>query len=188
MPPKVKITKEDILKAALDLLRQSGETALCARGLAAALGSSTQPIFSNFATMEELQTAILEAAYEHYLGFLRREAESGQYPQYKAFGMAYIRFAKEEKELFRFLFMRNRSGKEISPTADFEASVELLRKLHSISREQAERMHMEMWVCVHGIATILTTSFVELDRSLISDMLTDIYQGLRARHVTEEKV
>ena len=69
MPPKVKITKEDILKAALDLLRQSGETALCARGLAAALGSSTQPIFSNFATMDELRLAVGEKMtlrFPHY--------------------------------------------------------------------------------------------------------------------------
>ena len=29
---------------------------------------------------------------------------------YKAFGMAYIRFAKEESELFKLLYMRNRSG------------------------------------------------------------------------------
>ena len=185
MPPKVKISKKDILRAALELLRQSGETSINARNLATALGCSTQPIFSNFSTMEELQTAILETTYEHYLGFLKSEAESGKYPPYKAFGMAYIRLAKEEKELFRFLFMRDRSGKEFSPTADFEASVEILMSTHKISREKADRMHMEMWVCVHGIATMLATSFVELEQALISDMLTDVYQGLRARHATE---
>lgn len=187
MPPKIKISKKDILKTALEMLRQNGEKTINARNIATALDCSTQPIFSNFSTMEELQTAILETAYEHYLGFLKSEAESGKYPPYKAFGMAYIRFAKEEKELFRFLFMRDCGGKEFSPTPDFEASVEILMSAHKISREKAERMHMEMWVCVHGIATILATSFVEFEQSLISDMLTDVYQGLRARLVTEVK-
>ena len=185
MPPKVKITKEDILNAALDLLRQGGETALCARSLAAALGSSTQPIFSNFATMEDLQTAVLEAAHKHYLGFLSREAESGQYPKYKAFGMAYIRFGKEEKELFKFLFMRDRHGQDLSPTADFDASVEILMSTHKVSRETARLMHLEMWAFVHGIATMLATSFLELNPTLIGDMMSDVYQGIRAKHVKE---
>ncbi len=187
MPPKVKITKKDILQTALELLRQNGETALGARSIAAALNCSTQPIFSNFATMEDLQEAILTAAYEHYFGFLKSEAESGKYPRYKAFGMAYIRFAKEEKELFKLLFMCDRNGNALTPTADFEASVEILQSTHNISREKAELMHLEMWACVHGIATMLATSFTELDWSLISDMLTDVYQGIRARHVTEVK-
>ena len=36
------------------------------------------------------------------------------YPPYKAMGMGYIRFAAEERELFRLLFMRDRSGEEKS--------------------------------------------------------------------------
>ena len=55
MPPKVKITKEDIIKTATQLVRESGEDAINARAIASALGCSTQPIFSNFATMEQLQ-------------------------------------------------------------------------------------------------------------------------------------
>ena len=110
MPPKVKISKEEIVKTALDLVRESGEEALNARAIAAALNCSTQPIFSNFATMEDLQEAVSFAAYNHYLGFLKHEAERGEYPTYKSFGMAYIRFAKEEKELFKFLFMCDRSN------------------------------------------------------------------------------
>ncbi len=34
---------------------------------------------------------------------MRKEVESGEYPACK--GMAYIRFAKEEKELFKLLYM-----------------------------------------------------------------------------------
>ena len=57
--------------------------------------------------MDELREAVAESAYKLYLSFLKKESESGKYPQYKAFGMAYIRFAKEERELFKFLFMRD---------------------------------------------------------------------------------
>ena len=180
MPPKVKITKEDIVTTALELVRRQGEGALNARSIATALSCSTQPVFSNFATMEELRGAVLSDAYDHYLGFLEREAANGAYPQYKAFGMAYIRFAKEERELFRLLFMRDRHGEDLTPTPDFEASVEIIMKANGISREAARSIHMEMWACVHGIAAMMATSFLALEWDTISQMLSDVYQGIRA--------
>ena len=186
MPPKVKIIKEDIVKTAIELVRKDGEGGINARAIAATLNCSTQPIFSNFSTMEELQRATVEAAYEIYLGFLKKEAESGRYPRYKSFGMAYIRFAKEEKELFKLLFMCDRKGAEFTPTLDFDASIEMIMRTNAISREKAERMHLEMWTCVHGIGTMLATSFLSLEWDLISDILSDIYQGVRARHLLEE--
>jgi hypothetical protein len=100
--------------------------------------------------------------------------------------MAYIRFAQEEKALFRLLFMRDRRGEVLSLTPDFLASVQILMDANGISRENAERMHLEMWACVHGIATMLATSFLSLDQGLISDMLTDVYQGLRSKYTREE--
>ena len=126
MPPKVRITKEEIIKTALDLVRQSGAEAINARAIANALLCSTQPIFSNFATMEALQSAVLRKAYDYYLSFLKREVEGGAYPQYKAMGMAYVRFAKEERELFRLLFMRDRTGEDRSSSPDFEQSVQMI--------------------------------------------------------------
>ena len=185
MPPKVKITKNEIIQTALELLRKEGESAINARSLASALGCSTQPIFSNFATMEDLQNAVRSSAYELYLDFLNREAESEKYPKYKAFGMAYVRFAKEEKELFKFLFMRDRTGEDISPTVDFEESAQIIMNATGVSIEKARLMHLEIWSCVHGIGTVLATSFLPLEWELISDILTDVYQGIRARHLSE---
>ena len=182
MPPKVKITKDEIVAATLALLRQEGEAAMNARSIASALGCSTQPVFSNFASMDELQYAVLDAAYEFYHGFLMREVASGAYPPYKAYGMAYIRFAREEKQLFKVLFMCDRKGRELLPSADFSESVDMIMQANNLSRETAELFHMEMWSLVHGIGTMLATSFLELDDVLISRMLTDVYQGLRAKH------
>lgn len=186
MPPKVKITKENIIQTALELLRKKGESAINARSIAAALNCSTQPVFSNFSTMDELQNAVIASAYELYLSFLQNEVESGKYPEYKAFGMAYIRFAKEEKELFKLLFMRDRTGEDLSPSRDFETSVQMIVQANGVTIEKARLIHLEMWTCVHGIGTILATSFLELEWELISDILTDIYQGIRARHLSEE--
>lgn len=187
MPPKVKITKKDIIDTTIALIRKSGPEAINARAIAGALNCSTQPIFSNFRSMEELEEETLTAAYNIYISFLNREAESERYPKYKSFGMAYIRFAKEEKELFKLLFMCDREGKELVPTPDFDTSIKIIMDSTGISEEKARLIHTEMWIFVHGIGTILATSFLSLDWNLISDMLSDIYQGIMARHLSEVK-
>ncbi len=185
MPPKVKIIKEDIINVGIEIIRKEGEVSVNARSIAAHLNCSTQPIFSNFTTMEELQNEILLCAHKIYLSFLEEEAKNGKYPQYKAFGMAYIRFAKEEKNLFKMLFMCDRRGKELPLTEDFEKSVEMIMEANGVSRETATLMHLEIWTFVHGIASMIATSFLELDMELISKMMTDTYQGIRKHHVGE---
>ena len=182
MPPKAKLTKDEIVAATLELLRHEGENAMNARRIAAHLGCSTQPVFSNFSSMEELQHAVLLASYQYYHNFLLQEVQSGKHPPYKAYGMAYIRFAKEEKELFRALFMCDRKGQALTPSADFSESVDMIMSANRLTREQAELLHIEMWSCVHGIGTMLATSFLEFDDDLISRMISDIYQGLIVRH------
>lgn len=186
MPPRVKITKKDIIKTAVELVKANGAQGINARAIAASLNCSTQPVFSNFRTMEELEKATLTAAYEIYLDFIKKEVESGKYPQYKSFGMAYIRFAKEERELFKLLFMRDRTEEDMSESPDFEESVQMIMKANGVTLEKARLMHLEMWTCVHGIGTMLATSFLPLEWEMISDMLTDVYQGIRARHLSEE--
>lgn len=185
MPPKVKITKDDIIEAALELVRKNGEVTINARAVAAHLNCSTQPVFSNFATMDELKKAIIHAAYNRYLEFIKNEVESGKYPRYKSFGMAYIRFAKEEKQLFKLLFMRDRSSEDTSVSPDFEESIQMIMSANGVTHDVAARMHLEIWSCVHGIGTMLVTSFLPLEWGIISDMVSDVYHGIRARHVKE---
>ncbi len=186
MPPKIKVSREDIIGACIEIVRARGTQGLNARNIATFLGCSTQPIFSNFKSMEELEEATITAAYEIYLGFIKNEVESEKYPKYKAFGMAYIRFAREEKELFKLLFMRDRREEDLSPSPDFNESVEWIMKTNGISKERAMLMHLEMWSCVHGIGVMLATSFLPLDEELISRMTSDIYQGVRSRILAEE--
>ena len=74
MPPKLKVTRDGIINTALMLCRMGGESAINARGIAKALNCSTQPIFSNFESMEEIDEAVRDSAYELYLEFLENEA------------------------------------------------------------------------------------------------------------------
>lgn len=185
MPPKARITKEEIIQTTVNLVRVSGAESINARAIASSLSCSTQPIFSNFTSMEELEEATIKAAYEIYLSFIKNEVENGNYPMYKSYGMAYIRFAKEEKELFKLLFMRDRTEENISLSPDFNESVTLIMKANNVSEDIARLIHLEMWTCVHGIGTMLATSFVFLEWELISQITSDVYHGIIAKYKKE---
>ncbi len=186
MPPKVKVTKEDIVNAAVDIVRNSGAVAINARMVASVLNCSTQPVFSNFATMDELRLAVVEKADMLCQEYIRREMEKGKYPIYKASGMAYIRFAKEEKELFKLLYMRDRSGESIPKKAELADEMEsIVHENTGLHGTDAQLFHLEMWAYVHGIATMFATGFLALDWDLVSKMLTDSYLGLRKQYELE---
>ena len=186
MAPRVKVTREEIISTAIELVREGGEDSLNARAVASRLGCSTQPVFSNFLSMTELRQAVADAAYGRYLSFLEREASEGKYPAYKAYGMAYVRFAKEERELFKLLFMCDRGGKPMDETRDYSESVDMIMKANGVSRESASHMHLEIWCAVHGIATMTATSFLSFSEEEISRILTDVYQGVRRAHSKED--
>lgn len=186
MPPKSKIKREDILATAVALVRQSGDAALNARAVAKALCCSTQPIFSNFVNMEALRCAVISEAVRIYTEFTKQEIESSDDPYYKASGMAYIAFAEAEPALFRLLYMRDRHGEESAPEAPlFSEMTGHVQKKTGLTGNMAELFHLEMWTIVHGIAAMIATNYLRLDRALISTMLSDAYLGTKRRF--EEK-
>ena len=186
MPPKVKITREDIVNAAIDVVRKGGAQALNARMIASILNCSTQPVFSNFATMDELRRAVSEKADQIFREYMRREEESGKYPPYKSAGMAYIRFAKEENELFRLLYMCDRPGAALPEKSDLADQMEsAVHQNTGLSSAEAGLFQMEMWAYVHGIAAMFATGFLDIEWELVSRMLTDVYQGLRKQYGME---
>ena len=69
------------------------------------------------------------------------DMKSRKYPPYKASGMAYIRFAKEElKQLLKSV-----------------------QQILGLDEESAYLFHLEMWIYVHGIATMLVTSYFAIN-------------------------
>lgn len=183
MPPKFKFTKDEIIDAVLNIIRKNGASALTARALAEELGCSVKPIFGLFKNMEQVQQEAFSAAQSLYQSYLQKDMSSGKYPQYKASGMAYIRFAREEKELFKLLFMRDRSGENIEENRE-EAKpfIELIKQSTGLDNEKAYLFHLEMWIFVHGIATMIASSYLEWSDSLVSESLTDMYTGLKYRY------
>ena len=188
MPRNFMFTKEQVINAAIELTRERGFAAVTARALGEKLGSSSKPVFSLFENMEELQRAVLAAAFEKYSRFIAAEMTKGEYAPYKASGMAYIRFARDERELFKLLFMRERSREEqLSATNDdVKPLLQLICKNTGMTEAEAARFHTEMWLFVHGIATMIATSFLDWSDEDISRALTDVYEAMTRRWARKE--
>ena len=181
MPPKFLYTREEILRAALEVIREKGASGLTARALAARLGCSVKPIFGLFRNMEEVWQETIRAAGALYRERAARETAEHRYPPYKAAGMAYIRFAREERELFKLLYMRDRTGEDVQEDENTEELLALIRQSTGLDRETARLFHLEMWAYVHGIAAMIATGYLDWDMALISRSLTDCYTGLKTR-------
>lgn len=179
MPPKEKLTKQDIVSGAVELIRRKGIKALNARALAEELDCSTMPLFRNFQGMEEIRRAAMERIGEIYSAYIQRGAE--QELPFKAMGMEYIRFAKEEPNFFRLMFMTDPRSLETPPLEDptHHQVVDIASHASGLDPEKVERLYQEMWVFVHGIATLIITGVMEFREDEISTMLSDVFLGVK---------
>lgn len=177
MPAKKVITKEELLNGALEIVRENGIAALNMRSLAKRCNCSTQPIYLSFNGIEDLRKQINKKVLEVFQKYMDDEVASGRYPKYKAVGMGYIRFAKEERELFKYAMMHREMVKDGTEQL-FDNTVLMLMKNYGLYQDEASKLHMHMWIFVHGIASIFATEYVDIDWDTVSQMVTDAYLGI----------
>ncbi len=187
MPPKSMFTKDEIIDAALCVIRENGVSALTARALAAKLGCSVKPIFGLFKNMDEVQQEVIKAAARLYQKKMVQEISEKRYPPYKAVGISYIRFAKDEKNLFKLLYMRDRSNEEKAEGEETQKLIELIQKTTGLDKKTAYLFHLETWIYIHGIATMIATDYLDWDMEFVSNSITDCYIGLKYRFIKEGK-
>ena len=94
MAPKNKFTKEEMTAAALQVVRAKGIAGLTAKTMADELGTSTQPIFTGFGSMDSVRQEVYVAAMRVY----DRYTDAGLKKKMPLLGvgMQYIRVAREE--------------------------------------------------------------------------------------------
>ena len=150
MPPKAKFTREEIISAALDIVRADGIPALTARSLGGKLGSSARPIFTIFQNMEEVQQETIQAARGLYNQYVQKGLDTPH--PFKGVGTQYIRFAMEEPKLFQLLFMPEQSDipdlSGILPQID-ENYPKILKSIQTergVSASCAQWLYRHLWI------------------------------------------
>lgn len=188
MPQQRHHSDEAIVDAAIDLVRKQDIDALSARTLAAQLGCSVKPIFDAYGSMDNVRQAVWNRAQALYESRVRQAMASDEKTPYKASGMAYLDFARDEPQLFRMLFMSPTDAQHHQHqehSADTVIST-LAATLH-ISEADAARLHGEIWIATHGLATMIATGYLNPDREYIEQYLNDIFLGLTATLHSKER-
>ena len=65
-----------------------------------------------------------------------------------------------------------------SVDSSFAVSVEVIMKSLNVSEDVARKLHTEMWIFGHGIATMYITNYFDFDFATVSDMYSDVFIGL----------
>lgn len=182
MPPKAKFTKEEIIEAALNIVRTDGSEALTSRELGARLGSSARPIFTVFKNMDEVQQAVTESAKALYKEYVA-QGLLWEHP-FKGVGTQYILFSVNEPKLFQLLFMKEQSDipdlSSVLPLIE-ESYKEILLSVqndYGISESSAEKLYRHLWIYTHGIATLCATKMCRFTGDEISSMITEVCMGI----------
>lgn len=176
MAPKNKFTKEEMVEAALRVVRANGIDALTAKTMADALGTSTQPIFTAFGSMDGIKKEVYAAAIRVY----DRYAEAGLQERIPFFGvgMQYIRFAREEPELYRLLFLTRAQDKSFSATRSMQHLQALVRPtlmdIYKITEQEADLYLCDLWFVVHSLSTLIVTGDCPYSDREIGQVLTGV--------------
>ena len=98
MPPKAKVTKNDIVEAALAIADKDGFSGITARSVAKKLGCSVAPIYVNFETMDELMEALMKKIASLSEKLLANQKGDDYFQR---IGKASLDFARQHPVIFR---------------------------------------------------------------------------------------
>ena len=100
--------------------------------------------------------------------------------------MNYIKFAKEESNLFKFIFMGDYHIK-VKNFSAFDNSYtkveETICEEYKIVSDKAEKIHLQMWMFTHGIACLVANGTIDFSDDEIKILLTEEFQLLMKNEI-----
>lgn len=182
MPAVRKVSKEQIIDAAVDVLRDDGFSAINVRSVAKKLGCSTQPIYFSFRNMEELKAALTERAIQMHTQRVRDSLRihEGNDSRYSSYGMGFVKFAAEEKQLFRWLYLE---GEQLGPYQNDVLTSEVISVIteeFGYEEDVARRFHQDMVYFTYGLAILANTDHLHLTEAELREAFRREFRALIA--------
>jgi AcrR family transcriptional regulator len=168
MPLKSSFTKDAFVNAAFKIVQTKGWNNLSARSLAKELNCSTMPIYSYLKSMKSLYEELRKKAID-LLTTYQTTPRTGNI--FFDMGVGYILFAKQEKNLFRFLHdPKGEEGyqkieKRIREFA-FKNLIQNMKEdpmLEGLDQQKLKNLLTKMWIFVHGLAFLVNNNAIGND-------------------------
>jgi AcrR family transcriptional regulator len=152
-----------LVRAAMELLEESGETALSLRAVARRAGVSPAAPYRHYADREALVSAIAAVGYRELAERLAAAHPSPSTPDQLALvATAYVQFALERPALFRMMFGepcdRDHDERVIATAAVSQYVRGIVER--AFPQAHADALATAIWALVHGLA------FLHLDGKL----------------------
>lgn len=178
MPPTVRFTRDAVLHAACQLMRREGMEALNARAIAKELGGSTQPIFRLFTNMEDLHRELILYVARQFQAHAEEDMAQSDSP-YIQLCTTYLLYGRDEPELFKLLFMRDRvSEGQYSDQTNFDLVFNIIKKETPLDDETALRFFERTWLFIHGLAVCIATKYIPCqDEKYLISMVKEAYNA-----------
>jgi AcrR family transcriptional regulator len=159
MPPQ-RFGKKEVLDAALEIVRERGHEVLSARVVAERAGCSVQPIYSLFGDMDGLMHALYEHARSWVTAYNAEHANDGE-NLFESNGLTHLRLAREESQLFTFLYLSPYMGahslEDLYLSVSQPGVEDCIVELGHLSHEAAHELYLNMIVFTHGLAVLLAS-------------------------------
>jgi AcrR family transcriptional regulator len=151
-PRKASFKSDDVLEAAVAVVRERGLANLSARTVALRLNASVAPVYKHFRSMEDLVRGVLETA-RGLMDQRTRQAYSDI--PFLNIGVGIVVFAREESHLFSALFHSRHHCQDILKTfyKSVLARMKEDRMLRLLTDASLENLLQSIWLYTLGLAT-----------------------------------
>lgn len=160
MPKKVIFSKEIVFNKAFEMFEKQGLDVITARNLGKELKASPAPIYSNYSSIDELKEELITVAKNRFMEYIKRPFTDLKYLN---IGMGICVFARENKELFRSIFLREQSFTDIIRRFrdSVKTEIEKDERFTGLPVEFKDELLLDCWIFAHGYSTLIATGFVE---------------------------
>lgn len=163
MPKKAVFSKKQIFDTAFALFESKGLEAITARNLGKALSSSPAPIYAHYSSITELKNELISVAKDRFLEYLKNPVTDKIYLN---IGIGICTFAKENKQLFVSIFLREQSFSDLIREFRDVIKIEMDKddRFSNLSAEFKDMLFFDCWTYTHGLSTLIATGFFPADK------------------------
>lgn len=163
MPKKAVFSKKQIFDTAFALFESKGLEAITARNLGKALSSSPAPIYAHYSSITDLKNELISVAKDRFLEYLKNPITDKIYLN---IGIGICTFAKENKQLFVSIFLREQSFSDLIREFRDIIKIEMDKddRFSNLSVEFKDMLFFDCWTYAHGLSTLIATGFFPADK------------------------
>jgi AcrR family transcriptional regulator len=161
-----------LVRAAMELLEESGETALSLRAVARCAGVSPAAPYRHYADREALVSAVATVGYRELAERLAAAHPSPSTPEELArVAVAYVQFALERPALFRVMFGEPCDAGNDERDVATAAVSRYVRAIveRTFPQADAEALATAVWALVHGLASLHLDGKLEASSPAVVD-------------------